>query len=111
VSNANTSLTIPILQALVAAQQVVVSDHAYDKMLDRAIVPNDVLSGIAAAVVLEDYPDAHKGPSLLALQWDAQGLPIHVVWGVPAGSWSPAVLVTAYRPEPDQWGQDFRSRT
>jgi hypothetical protein len=111
VSDSNTSLTIPILQALIAAQHLVVSDHAYDKMRDRAIVPNDVLSGIAAAVVIEDYPDAHKGPSLLALQWDAQGRPIHVVWGVPAGSWSPAVLVTAYRPEPDQWSQDFRSRT
>jgi len=110
VSNGNPSLTIPILQALIAVENVVISDHAYDQLRDRAIVPEDILAGIAAAVVIEDYPDAHKGPSLLALQWDAQGQPIHVVWGVPTGAWTPAVMVTAYRPDTARWSEDFRSR-
>jgi hypothetical protein len=30
--------------------------------------------------------------------------------GIPKGSSSPAVLVTAYRPDPERWMDDFRRR-
>ncbi len=103
-------LTIQALQALVSAGQIVISDHAYDKMLERGILPDDVVTGINSAVSLEDYPDAHFGPSLLALQHEPNGQPIHVVWGVPAGTGSPAIVVTAYRPDPALWSADCRSR-
>jgi hypothetical protein len=33
--------------------------------------------------------------------------PIHVVWGIPKGCKSPAVLVTAYRPDPEVWEEGF----
>jgi hypothetical protein len=36
--------------------------------------------------------------------------PIHVVWGIPRDATSPAVLVTAYRPDPERWSDDFRRR-
>ena len=36
--------------------------------------------------------------------------PIHVVWGIPWGQISPAVLVTAYRPDPARWTEDFLRR-
>ena len=36
--------------------------------------------------------------------------PIHVVWGIPKGARSPAVLVTAYRPDPAKWSSDFIRR-
>ena len=106
----SSNLTIPSLQALASAGQIVISDHAYDKMLERGIVPDDVVTGIDGAVSLEDYPDAHFGPSLLALQRESNGQPIHVVWGVPTRSGSPAVVVTVYRPDPALWRADFRSR-
>lgn len=38
------------------------------------------------------------------------GEPIHVVWGIPAGQDSPAVLVTAYRPDPGKWDETWRGR-
>ena len=34
----------------------------------------------------------------------------HVVWGVPTGFTSPAVVVTAYRPNPDRWDRTFTMR-
>jgi len=33
-----------------------------------------------------------------------------VVWGIPKGAFSPAVLVTAYRPDADLWTADFLRR-
>ncbi len=37
-------------------------------------------------------------------------MPVHAVWGVPKGTDYPAVLVTAYRPDPGKWTEDFLGR-
>ncbi|ELP52665.1 hypothetical protein O53_4390 [Microcystis aeruginosa TAIHU98] len=47
---------------------------------------------------------------MLVLQKDSQGKPVHVVWGIAKNTESPAVLVTAYRPDPARWSSDFTRR-
>ena len=70
----------------------------------------DVIAGINAAITVEEYPMFAKGPCVLALQRNDENRPLHVVWGIPKDHASPAVLVTAYRPNPEQWSSDFRTR-
>jgi hypothetical protein len=95
---------------LVRRGEIQISAHGYDEMAEDGILATEVVEGVAIAVVVEDYPEYSKGPCTLVLQRDRWGSPIHVVWGIPRGQTSPAVLVTAYRPDPARWTDDFLRR-
>ena len=95
---------------LIERGEVRISDHGYDEMAADDLYVRDVTKSIVDAVVIEEYPDYARGPCVLVLQKDQKGEPIHVVWGIPKGKSTPAVLVTAYRPDPQRWERDFTRR-
>ena len=98
------------IQALVQKGEVRISAHGYDELAKDGLTAREVVAGVSEALVVEEYPQFAKGPCVLVFQRDGQGSPIHVVWGIPAGASSPAVVVTAYRPDPDLWSEDFLER-
>jgi hypothetical protein len=104
------SQTLRLVIDLVARQEVMISEHGYGELSEDDIPVRDVVAGVRDAVVVEDYPEYQKGPCVLVLQRDHQGKPIHVVWGIPRNASSPAVVVTAYRPDPNRWTHDFLRR-
>ena len=99
------SQTLDQARALVARGDVRVSDHGYEELAADHVFVRDVIDGLAAAVVVEDYPDYPKGPCVLVLEQDGYGHPIHVVWGIPLGHTAPAVVITGYRPDPAKWDE------
>lgn len=102
--------TLRRIAARVQSGLVQISAHGYDEMAEDGILAGEVVNGVGAAVVIEEYPECAKGPCSLALQRDRNGSPIPVVWGIPRGQRSPAVRVTAYRPDPARWTEDFLRR-
>ena len=104
------SETLEAVKKLVAAGQVRISEHGYDEIASDGIHVRDILSGADKATVIEDYPTFPKGRAVLVLQFDKDSRPIHVVWGIPKGFNSPAVVVTAYRPDPSRWNRTFTER-
>lgn len=102
--------TLQRVVALVRRGEVRISDHGYDELVQEELSAREVITGIESAALVEDYPDYAKGPCVLVLQRDREGRPVHVVWGIPSGKPSPAVLVTAYRPDPTRWTTDFMRR-
>lgn len=79
-------------------------------MAADGILLDEILRGVDLAVTIEDYFDANRGPTVLVLQKDTAKRPIHVVWGIRKDTQGPAVLVTAYRPNPQLWSSDFMKR-
>ena len=98
------------IQRLVERGDVRISDHGYDEMGADGLYARDVIGSAGNAVIVEEYPDYAKGPCVLVFQKDRNGAPVHVVWGIPKGKSSPAVLVTAYRPDPRRWEPGFLRR-
>jgi hypothetical protein len=104
------SETLTSLKHLVASGDVRISEHGYEELANDDLTAREVVSGIDKAILVEDYPDYPKGASVLVLQIDTHGQPVHVVWGIPKGYTRPAVLVTAYRPDPSRWDAEFKRR-
>ena len=99
-----------VILDLIECNEIVISNHGYDELADDHIFIRDILYGIKKAIVVENYPEYPKGPCVLLLQKDSNGEPIRVVWGIRKGANSPAVLVTAYRPDPEIWEDDYLRR-
>jgi Domain of unknown function (DUF4258) len=98
------------IQQLVAADNFEITAHAFLELNEDGILVGEIVAGLNEAIVVEDYPDYHKGSSILLLQYDTEGKPIHALWGVPKGKVEPAFLITAYRPNPDKWNIGFLTR-
>jgi hypothetical protein len=104
------SETFALVRGLVVSGAVRVSEHGYDELAEDGISVAEILSAVSTGTVVEDYPDYPKGRSVLVRQVDGLGRAIHAVWGIPKGFESPAVLVTAYRPDPTRWDERFMER-
>jgi hypothetical protein len=107
------SETLQTIKQLVSDGNIRISEHGYDEAAEGAIFIKDIISSVHKASVVEDYPKFPKGAAVLMLQFDGEECPVHVVWGIPKGFTSPAVVVTAYpayRPDPDRWNNSFTQR-
>ena len=104
------SETLSTIRRLVEAGHLRVSEHGRQELSNDGISLSDVISSIDGASVVEDYPNYAKGPSVLCLQHDRLQAPVHVLWGLAKQSPHIATLITAYRPDPSRWQDDFKTR-
>ena len=95
---------------LVKKKDVKISTHGYNELAEDGILVREIIVGVSDAKIIEDYPNYPKGPCVLVLQKDIKGDPIHVVWGIPLARSAPAVLITAYRPDPNKWTDKLLER-
>ena len=95
---------------LIKKGEVKISNHGYDELAEDGLLVKEVIATVKSGKIVEDYPEYPKGPCVLVLQRDREGNPMHVVWGIPKNASSPAVLVTAYKPDPLIWSDDFMER-
>ena len=104
------SATWPLMMKHIQAQRVRLTVHGIKRMRDEQITLDDLLDRLEAAVVVEDYADAERGPSVLVRHTASQGHFIHAVWGMPLADPTNAHLVTAYRPDPSRWNNTLIRR-
>lgn len=102
--------TLDQIRGLIRQGSVRISEHGYDELAADGILAREAIEGVSSSILVEDYPNYPKGACVLVRETDNDGQPIHVVWGIPKGKTEPAVLITAYRPDPDLWENDSLRR-
>lgn len=88
--------------------RVFFSRHAVERMFERSLSPGDVRTVLQHGEVIASFPDDKPFPSSLVLGLVA-GQPLHVLVAFNASEGT-CMVVTTYRPDPDLWESDFRSR-
>jgi hypothetical protein len=74
------------------------------RLAGRFISRDDILSAVDSYVIIEEYPDDKYLPSYLVL-----GAGFHVLFAIDNDDDNVRV-VTAYRPDPDEWEPGFARR-
>ena len=102
--------TLDQIRELVRLGSIRISEHGYDELAADGIPVREAIEGFSSAILVEDYPNYPKGACVLVRETVNDKRHIHVVWGIPKGKTEPAVLITAYRPDPNLWENDFLKR-
>ena len=83
------------------------TNHVLVRLVQRGISTDDVTCALKNGEIIEQYPTDYPYPSCLVLGIAIDGSYIHVVCGIGKNElW----LITAYRPNPDEWTNDFKVR-
>ncbi len=82
--------------------------HALRRMFQRRISEADVREILAAGETIEAYPTDTPYPSRLVLGWRGTR-PLHLVVADNAEA-DETIVITAYEPDPNEWGPGFRRR-
>ena len=93
------------MRKLSTLEKLAVSSHAKQRMVEREISVDDVLSAISNGTIIKQYEDDKPLPSCLVLGKDLLSHPIHVVLSMDDAF---IYIITAYHPDANIWSDDFR---
>jgi hypothetical protein len=88
------------IQAQAAAENVRITQHAQQEMIEEGVMFDDVLEAIARGAIIENYPEHKRGSCCLLNGVTRAGRPLHIVCTTRG---SARILVTTYEPKPPKW--------
>lgn len=100
-------IDITILRKLNIDQNIAITKHAKERLIERNINLNDILSGINSGEIIKQYENDKPLPSCLILGKDCNNKPIHIVVSHDNDF---IYLITSYHPNPAIWKSDFKSK-
>jgi hypothetical protein len=96
-----------IIEAI-RANRIRITDHADEEAEADKLTFDEIYFSVLHGEVIENYPTEKPYPSCLIYGQTFSGDPVHSVWAYnESNKW--AVLITVYRPDPNQW-IDWRKR-
>lgn len=86
----------------ILANRVRITDHADEEAEDDHLAFDEIYFSVLHGEIIEDYPTDKPYPSCLVYGQTFSGDPVHSVWAYnEQNGWT--VLITVYRPDPNQW--------
>lgn len=100
-------IDIEKLKEIYENDEIYVTVHVSEKIRVRSIKMRDIRSAVMNGEIIEQYPEDFPYPSCLILGYTLSGEPLHIVMSYEG---SRSSLITAYKPDPDKWSNDFKTR-
>lgn len=100
-------IDIETLRMINKPEQITVTEHARQRLAERKIKINDVISCIAGGDIIKQYEDDKPFPSCLILGMSVKNKFLHAVVSYDGEF---IHLITAYYPDAEQWEPDFKTR-
>lgn len=100
-------IDIESLRRLNTPAQIAVTEHARQRFIERGITISDIIKCIAEGEIIRQYEDDKPFPSCLILGMTANNTPLHTVVSHDDVF---IYLITAYYPDKQIWGPDFKTR-
>lgn len=99
---------VAFIQQCVRARRILWTYHVNLRLKGRSVSRQIILDAVDSYEVVESYPDDKYLPSYLMLARSG-GDAIHVLFATDVEGDNVRV-VTAYRPSPDEWAEDLKTR-
>jgi len=88
------------VRAQAATENIRVTQHAQQEMVEENITLDEVLQAIATAQILENYPEHKRGPCCLLNGVTDNGRPVHIVCTT---AQPVLIIITVYEPKLPKW--------
>ncbi len=86
----------------IRANRIRITDHADEEAESDYLIFDEIYFSVLNGEVIENYPNDEPYPSCLIYGQTFSKDPVHSVWAFnEKNQW--AVLITAYRPDPNRW--------
>ena len=99
------AIDIEQLKVLNKAEQIAITEHGRQRLVERAITVSDIVHCIATGEIIKQYEDDRPFPSCLILGKTLNDEYIHTVVSHD-DTW--IYLITAYRPDSNIWESGFK---
>ncbi len=97
---ANLDAVLERIRAQVDVEDIRVTQHAQQEMIEEDIALNEVLQAISMGQILEDYPEHRRGACCLLYGLTRRGRALHVVCMTAQPI---LIVITVYEPRPPKW--------
>ncbi len=85
--------------------QFVWRKHAAQRMMERSITRDEIIHCALYGTTIETYPNDYPYPSCLVFEMGEK--PLHIVMAMDSNT---CYIITAYRPNSEEFESDFKTR-
>ncbi|MCA1917592.1 DUF4258 domain-containing protein [Methanospirillum hungatei] len=93
------------MASVVSGKKFITTIHAYQKMMERSILKEDVVKCIKDGTIIRTYNDSKPFPAYL-VSHVCKNRTIHVTYAINEPE-ETIVIITAYEPDPALWDETY----
>jgi hypothetical protein len=96
----NCEVVLERIRAQAAVENIRITQHAQQEMVEEDVTLAEVLQAIATAQILENYPEHRRGACCLLNGLTHKGRALHIVC---TAAQPVLIIITVYEPKPPRW--------